>query len=178
MISVAHHLTADTSNSSCFPWYAIRTKSNYEKAAAMVLGSKGYEQYVPLYRSRRRWSDRIVEADRPLFPGYIFCRFDPTKRLAIVTTVGFVSIVSLGLEPAPISESEIEAVRLILRQNASAEPCPFLFEGQRVRVNRGSLEGLEGILRRKKSEWRIVVGVTMLQRSVSVEIDREWVSPI
>lgn len=160
------------------PWYGIRTKSNHERVAAVVLQSKGYEQYLPVYRRRQRWSDRIVETDRPLFPGYVFCRFDARKRLPIVSTPGVVSVVGFGNEPAPISESEIDAVRAVLRSGLIAEPCPFLREGQRIRVRRGSLEGLEGILLKKKSDWRIVVSVAMLQRSVAVEIDREWITTI
>jgi transcription antitermination factor NusG len=158
------------------PWYGIRTKSNHERVAAVVLQNKGYEQYLPVYRRWRRWSDRVVETDRPLFPGYVFCRFDARKRLPIVSTPGVVSVVGFGNEPAPISDSEIETVRAVLRSGLAAEPCPFLRDGQRIRVRRGSLEGLEGILLKKKSDWRIVVSVAMLQRSVAVEIDREWIA--
>ena len=160
------------------PWYGVRTKSNHERLAAAVLESKGYEQYLPVYRSRRRWSDRVVEKNRPLFPGYVFCRFDARKPLPIVSTPGVVSVVGFGNEPAPISDTEIEAVQTLLLSGLATEPCPFLHEGQRIRVNRGSLEGLEGILLKKKTDWKIVVSVTMLQRSVSVEIDREWITSI
>jgi len=160
------------------PWYGIRTKSNHERVAAAVLQNKGYENFLPVYRRRQRWSDRIVETDRPLFPGYVFCRFDARKRLPIVSTPGVVSVVGFGNEPAPVSDSEIDAVRAVLRSGLAAEPCPFLREGQRIRVRRGSLEGLEGILLKKKSDWRIVVSVAMLQRSVAVEIDREWITTI
>ncbi len=164
--------------SSLLPWYAIRTKANQEKAASLILDHKGFESYLPLYRTRRRWSDRTVEAELPLFPGYFFCHFDITKRLPIMTVPGVVSVLGFGKEPAPIPESEIEAVQTILRSGLVAEPGPFLYEGQRIRINRGSLEGLEGILLKKKSEWRMSVSVSMLQRSVSVEIDREWISTI
>jgi transcriptional antiterminator RfaH len=160
------------------PWYGIRTKSNYERLAAAVLESKGYEQYLPVYRSRRRWSDRVVEKDRPLFPGYVFCRFDARKSLPIVSTPGVVSVVGFGNQPAPIADTEIEAVQMLLQSGLATEPCPFLHEGQRIRVKRGSLEGLEGILLKKKTDWRMVVSVTMLQRSVAVEIDREWIDAI
>jgi transcription antitermination factor NusG len=160
------------------PWYGIRTKSNHERVASVVLQSKGYEQYLPVYRRRQRWSDRVVESDRPLFPGYVFCRFDARKRLPIVSTPGVVSVVGFGNEPAPISDMEIEAVRAVLHSGLAAEPCPFLREGQRIRVKRGALEGMEGILVKKKSDWRIVVSVAMLQRSVAVEIDREWITAI
>jgi transcription antitermination factor NusG len=178
LISVVDDVQRGSLSSSCFPWYAIRTKSNYEKLAATVLQSKGYEQYLPMYRSRRRWSDRTVEADQPLFPGYLFCRFDVTQRLPIVTTPGFVSIVSLGMQPAPIAESEIESVRMVLRRGLSTQPCPFLAEGHRIRVNSGPLRGVEGVLLRAGSQWTVVVSITMLRRSISVEVDREWVSAI
>ncbi len=171
-------LRYDIHGSSDLPWYSIRTKSNHEKVAAVVLENKGYEQFLPVYRRRRRWSDRIVETDQPLFPGYFFCRFDVKRRLPIMTTPGVISVVGYGKEPVPIANSEIEGIQAVLRSGIASEPCRYLSEGQRVRVNRGSLEGLEGILINKRSEWRMVVSVTMLQRSVSVEIDREWISTI
>lgn len=164
--------------SPSLPWYGIRTKPKHERVAASSLASKGYEQYLPVYRSRRRWSDRVVEMDQPLFPGYVFCRFDAKRRLPIISTPAVVSVVGFGPEPAPIADSEISAIQAVLRSGLAVEPCPFLREGQRIRVNRGSLEGLEGILLKKKSEWRMVVSVVMLQRSVSVEIDREWIHAI
>ncbi len=171
-------LQSADSGSSQLPWYGIRTRSNHEKIAARVLENRGYEQYLPVYRNRRRWSDRIIESEQPLFPGYVFCRFDSKKRLPIVTAPGVVSVVGIGKDPAPIEDSEIEAIQAVLRSGLATEPCPFVREGQRIRVTCGSLEGLEGILIHKKNEWRMVVSVNMLQRSVSVEIDREWITTI
>jgi transcription antitermination factor NusG len=170
----------DTAQETCnqFPWYALRTKSNQEKTAATILEHQGYELYFPVYRTRRRWSDRVVEAHVPLFPGYIFCRFDAKKRLPIISTPGIVSVVGFGNEPVAISDSEIDAVRTILHSGLSAGPCRFLREGQSIFIKRGPLAGLEGILLRKKSEWTMVVSITMLQRSVSVDIDREWITAI
>ncbi|MFL6546628.1 MAG: transcription termination/antitermination protein NusG [Candidatus Udaeobacter sp.] len=158
------------------PWFGLRTKSNQEKTAARVLQGKGFEHYLPVYRNLSRWSDRVVDQQRPLFPGYLFCRFDAKKRLPIITTPGVVSIIGFGKEPAPIPEQEIEAIHTILRSGLPSEPCPFLREGQRVRVVHGCLEGVEGILLKKKSQWRMVVGVEMIQRSLAVEIDREWIA--
>jgi transcription antitermination factor NusG len=160
---------------SFFPWYAIRTKSNREKIAALVLDSKGYAPYLPLYRSRRQWSDRIVEVEEPLFAGYVFCRFDPKQRLPIITTPAVVSVVSYGNEPAEILEAEIEAIRTVLRSGLPARPCPFLREGQGVEIKQGPLNGIEGILLKRKNESLLVISVTMLQRSVLVEIDQESV---
>ena len=159
-----------------FPWFALRTRSNFENVAALSLQNRGLKPYLPAYRNRRRWSDRIVVSDTPLFRGYVFCRFNPTDRLSVLTARGVVSIVSHGTEPAPVDEREIEAVQTILCSGLATEPCPFLRLGQTVRVVRGALTGVEGVLVRKKSDFRLVISVTMLQRSVSVEIEREWVS--
>jgi transcription antitermination factor NusG len=119
-----------------------------------------------------------VVTDTPLFQGYVFCRFDPLNRLPILTTTGVISIVGCGNEPASIDEQEIEAITAILRSGLVTEPCPFLREGQKVRVRRGALAGVEGILTKKKSDFRLVISVTMLQRSIAVEIDREWIEVI
>src|SRR5579875_1974030 len=97
------------------PWYGVRTRSNFEKTTASVLEAKGYQQYLPCYKVRRRWSDRTVETSLPLFPGYVFCRFDARLRLPIITSPGVVSIVGSGDEPAFIPDAEIEAVEAILR---------------------------------------------------------------
>src|SRR5581483_12032662 len=137
------------------PWYGVQTRSNCEKVAATVLDSKGYEHYLPVYRSKRRWSDRVVETDKPLFPGYVFCRFDAQQRLPVLTTPGVVSVIGFGREPAPIADSEIQAIQAVLSSGLAAEPHRFLHQGQRIRINRGSLEGLEGILVKQKNEWRM-----------------------
>lgn len=160
------------------PWFALRTRSNFEKVATIALTNKGMTPYLPTYRSRRRWSDRVVVADMPLFQGYVFCRFDPLNRLPILTTTGVISIVGCGTEPAPIDDQEMAAIETILHSGLATEPCPFLREGQKVRVRRGSLAGVEGILTKKKSDFRLVISVTMLQRSIAVEIDREWIEVI
>jgi len=159
------------------PWYGIRTRSRFEKIAAKVLENKGYVVYLPLLESRRRWSDRVAEVHFPLFAGYLFCRFDPVQRLPIVTTPGVVSIIGLGKEPEAIPEEEIEAVQAVLRSGLAVGPWPYLREGERVRIVKGALDGLEGVLVKKKSQWRIVVSINLLQRSVAAEVDRDWVRP-
>jgi transcription antitermination factor NusG len=159
-------------NAEHAPWYAIHTKSNCERMAALSLENKGYEQYLPLYRRR------VTEREAPLFPGYVFCRLDLRIPFRIVTTPGVVAIVGFGRHPMPISDAEVEAVQTVLRSGLAAVPCPFLFEGQFIRVVRGPLSGLEGILLKKKNELRMVVSVTMLQRSLSVEIDRDSITSV
>jgi transcription antitermination factor NusG len=134
---------------------------------------------MPCYRHRRRWTDRVIEIQSPLFPGYVFCRFDVLKRLPILTTPGVVSIVGVGKLPLAIPDDEIAAVETILRSELYAEPWPYLREGQRVRIDQGPLLGLEGVvIKKKQNEWRIVVSVTLLQRSIATEIDRDWIRAI
>jgi transcriptional antiterminator RfaH len=159
-----------------FPWYGVRTRSNCERIVSTGLQNKGFGAYLPVYHSRRRWSDRVVDSQLPLFPGYVFCRFDASKRLPVVSTPGVVSVIGFGNDPAPIPDHEIQAIETILKSGLATEPCPFLREGQRVRVTHGSLKDVEGILVKKKADWRLVVSVTMLQRSVSVELDGDCVT--
>lgn len=157
-------------------WFGVRTRSNQEKTAATMLEAKGFEPYLPSYSVRRRWSDRVVETTLPLFPGYVFCRFDVSQRVPVVSTPGVVSVVAFGNVPAPIDDSEIEAIQSLIQSGVTVQPHPYLREGQRVRVTNGPLEGVQGILIQKRSEWRMIVSITLLQRSISVEIDRDNLS--
>ena len=159
-----------------FPWFGIRTKSNQEKVAATALSRKGYQPYLPSYIVRRRRPERMITTERPLFPGYLFCRFDPTKRLPIITTTGIVSVLGIGNEPAPIPDHEMDAIEAVRNFGVGVRPCDFIQEGQRVRVTYGSLKGFEGFLVRAKNEYRLVISVTMLHRSISVEIDRDCIA--
>lgn len=159
-------------------WFALVVKPCHEKTAAMALRLKGYEELAPFFRIRRRWSDRVKELELPLFPGYVFCRFDPNARLPVLTTPCVSSVVGVGKTPAAVGETEIEAVKAIMRSGLRAAPWPYLEVGSRVRLEAGPLFGLEGILIRTKQEHRLVVSVTLLRRSVSVEVDRLWVTPV
>jgi transcription antitermination factor NusG len=154
-------------------WYALTVKPNHERAAAQALDSKGLETFVPLYRSRRRWSDRIKELDLPLFAGYVFCRFPGTERARILSTPGVNSVVGFGNKPAPVDEGEIRAVRTLVASGLPVGPWPFLRVGERVRVKAGPLCGVEGILTQVKDAWRVVVSIELLQRSIAAEVDRD-----
>jgi transcription antitermination factor NusG len=160
------------------PWFALRVRSRYENIVATILGGKGYEWFLPLYKSRRPWSDRIKEIQLPLFPGYVFCRFNVQHRLPILTTPGVVSVVGIGRRPVPIDEAEIAAIQAAVRSELPSRPWPFLEIGQRVRVEYGPLCGLEGILLDFKGHHRLVLSVILLQRSVAVDVDSAWVIPI
>ena len=161
-----------------FPWFAVRVKSNFERRVAASLVGKGLEAFLPEYETRRRWSDRYKTIDCPLFPGYLFCRIDLDRRLQIMATPGFLYIVSTGNTPAPIDEVELARIRVIVCSRVPALPWPSLAIGQRVRVESGPLSGVEGTLLRVGNRRRVYVGITLLRRGVSVEVDREWILPI
>lgn len=158
-------------------WYALQVRSNFEWIVNSVLANKEYEAFLPTYKTRRRWSDRTKEIEAPLFRGYTFCRFDATRRLPILTTPGVVSIIGSPAGPIEVDEREIASVRAMVASGAVVGPWPFLREGQFVAVERGPLSGVEGIIHSFKGQYRLIVSVTLLQRSVAVEIDRDWVRP-
>jgi len=158
-------------------WFAVQVRSRYENAVATCLSAKGYECFLPTYWSRRRWSDRIKDLELPLFPCYFFCRFDPKDRLPILKTPSLISIVGIAQNPVPVDDAEIEAVRTLVNSGLRHQPWPYVSIGQKVRIEYGALWGLEGILQSFKGRHRIVVSVTLLQRSVAAEIDSAWVTP-
>ena len=157
-----------------WPWYALQIRSRYEKYSAAWLDQKRYECFLPLSMSRRRWSDRIKEFEVPLFSGYLFCRFDVLHRLPILQTPGVRGIVGIGKTPVPVPDEEIAVIQRVVDSGVSAQPWPFLRVGQRVRIEQGPLAGLEGFIVSVRSHCQLVVSVTLLQRSVAVEIEPAW----
>jgi transcription antitermination factor NusG len=156
-------------------WYALRVKPNHEKSVATVLREKQFAEFLPLFRSQRRWSDRVKSVDLPLFPGYLFCRLnlDRDNRLPLLTTPGILYIVGRGKTPEPVAESEIQAIYSIALSGLPYAPYPSLVIGQKVRLEAGPLCGLEGVLTRIGNQFKVHVSVTLLQRSVSVEISAD-----
>jgi|ERR1700747_2246489 transcription antitermination factor NusG len=161
-----------------YPWFALQTRYRSENLVATQLRGKGYEPFLPVCKSRRRWSDRVKELELPLFPGYLFCRFNPLDRLPILVTPGVLQIVGTGKNPIPVDDAEIAAIQITIQSGVARQPWPFPQVGQRVRVEYGPLHGLEGILLSFKGSHRLVLSVTLLQRSVAVEIDESWARPI
>ena len=160
------------------PWYAVRVRPNYEKPVASALHGKGFQEFLPLIRSKRQWSDRVKIMDVPLFPGYLFCRLNLDERLPLLTTPGFLYLVGVGKNPEPVDEAEIAGIRAVLRSGLTVTPWPNLVVGQKLRLKHGPLRGLEGVLTRIANRHRIYVSVTLLQRSISVEVDPEWVQAV
>jgi transcription antitermination factor NusG len=161
-----------------FPWFALQVRTRQETGVAQQLRGQGYERFLPLYKLRKRWSDRIKEVDAPLFPGYLFCRFNPQDRLPILKTPGVIQIVGFNNGPAAVDESEIQSIQTLVTAGAPHQPWPFLAAGDRVRIESGPLLGLEGILIDVKRSHRLVLSVTLLQRSVAVEIDSALITAI
>lgn len=157
------------------PWYALQTRARHEKAVSNYLRLKGVEQFLPLYKSRREWSDRVRVVELPLFGGYIFCRLEPGSIVSVLNTPGVIHVLGYGTEPAPVPDGEIAAIRRLVESNAPVLPCPYLKEGALVRIRSGAMKGLEGRLERIKNHCRLVLSVHLLQRSVALEVDPECV---
>jgi transcription antitermination factor NusG len=170
--------TTDNSRTDKYPWFALQVRSRHESCVADYLNGQGYEWFLPLYKSRKRWSDRIKEVESPLFPGYLFCRFNQHDRLPILKTPGVIQIVGFNRVPAVVEESEVSALQTLMAAGVPNHPCPFLELGDKVRIESGPLRGLEGILLDFKGHHRLVLSVTLLQRSVAVEIDSALVTPV
>jgi len=159
-------------------WFAVRVRSRHEKTTAIGLRQRGLEEFLPLHTVRRRWSDRFMDVDEPFFPGYVFCRFDVRDRMPILSTPGVVSIVGIGKIAEPVDDAEIAALQGVVKSGCGAQPWPFLYVGQHVRIDAGPLAGMVGLLVEVKKSSRLVISVTLLQRSVAVQIDPLWAYPV
>lgn len=158
-------------------WWALYTRHQHEKVVADMLSAKGFEVFLPLYESTRRWKDRRKILSLPLFPCYLFVRGGLDRKLHVLTTPGVHMILYRGDQVAFVPEPEIEAIQRAVEGSLRVEPHPFLKCGSRVRVLRGALEGVEGILVRKKNLCRLVLSVDMLAQSVAVEVSACDVEP-
>src|SRR5579862_4229498 len=138
-----------------YPWFALRVRSKHERVTSLHLQRRGFEEFSPSYRAESQWSDRKKTTDRFLFPGYVFCRFNPRDRLPILTAPGVVGLVGFGDGPTPIPDIEIEQVRTMVQSGLLVTPWPFLELGQTVRLESGPLRGLEGIVEEVKGRLRL-----------------------
>ncbi|HLV95093.1 MAG TPA: UpxY family transcription antiterminator [Candidatus Acidoferrales bacterium] len=154
-----------------FRWYAAYTSANHEKRVAEQLGSRAVEHFLPVYASVRRWKDRRVTLQLPLFPGYVFVRMELRNRLQVLQIPGLARLVGFGASPVALPQDEIDALRTGLTAGLRAAPHPYLNVGRRARIKQGPLAGLEGILLRWKGNWRVVLSLDLIQRSVAVDVD-------
>lgn len=163
-------LPAQTSNPAC-NWYALYTRHQHEKVVTQTLTTKGFETLLPLYESVRRWKDRTKVLSLPLFTCYVFVKGGLERRPEIMNTPGIYELLSSGGQPIPIPAAEIEAIEQMMNSGLGFEPHPFLKIGEQVRIKRGPLAGLRGLLVRQKNIYRLVVSVEMLGRAASIEVD-------
>ena len=159
-------------------WYAAYTCAQHEKRVGEQLAQRDVEHLLPLYAAMHRWKDRRVRVDLPLFPGYVFVRLVLRDRLRVLQVPGVVRLVGFGGLPSALPDDQIEILRSGVADRLHVEPHPFLAVGRRVRIVRGPLAGLEGILRRKKNGLRFVLSVELIQRSVAVDVDAADVQPL
>jgi transcription antitermination factor NusG len=157
------------------PWFALQTKPRNERKIEHLLVQKRYQCFTPTYRQKRRWSDRTVEIDLPLFPTYVFCRFSSSALGKIISTSGVSKIVGFGGRPAEVAIEEIEALQLLSQSNFLREPWQYLPDGTLVRVETGPLAGVQGAICPYDNKRRLIMSVTLLQRSVAVQLDEDTV---
>ena len=159
-------------------WFALKVRTKNESTVEGILQGKNYETLLPTYTQVRRYSDRVKKVNAALYPGYVFCRFDPSHRLPILTTPSVEYIVGNGKQPRPVDDHEMGSIQRLVESGVSAQPWPYLREGQKVRIEEGSLSGIEGYLVSIKGNERLVLSVELLQRSVALQIDRLAVRPL
>jgi transcription antitermination factor NusG len=167
-----------TKSSNSFSWFALQIRSRWEGTTAALLRGKGLETLMPTYTTKRKWSDRFKVVESPLFPGYVFCRFDVHNRLPVLITPGVISVVGRGKTPVAVDEAEILAIQAAIGSGIHMEPWPYVEIGERVRIKDDVLDGMEGILTSFKGSHRVVISVTLLRRSVALEIDRSRITPL
>jgi len=159
-------------------WYAVYTSANHEKHVAEQMTARDVEHFLPLYTSVRRWRNGRVTLLRPLFPGYVFVHMALRERLRVQQIPGVAHLVGFDGTPAALPEQEVEALRTSLAGGIHAEPHPYLTVGRRVTVTNGPMAGLQGVLRRRKNNARLVVSLELIQRAMAVEIDEADLEPV
>lgn len=161
-------------------WYAVSTRSRHEKVAASLLEYQGISCFLPLVSEARIWSDRKQTVETPLFPGYLFVRIprNRTSQVCVLSVPGVVRLIGNHLGPQPIPDDQIEGVGLVLSRGARCVPHRFFNLGDRVRVTRGVLAGLEGTLSRIGSDSKLIISVEMIRQSIAVTIHSNDVEPV
>lgn len=159
-------------------WYAAYTYAKHEKKVAQQLEERSVESFLPTYRSVRRWKDRRKVLELPLFPSYVFVQLGVKNRLDLLRLPGVLGLVCFQGRPAPVEKAEIENLRHGLADRTIVHPHPYLKAGRKVRIRSGSMAGVEGVLIRKKDCTRVVLSISLLQRSVSIDIDEADVEAI
>ncbi len=159
-------------------WFAVLVDPKQTQLILMSLMQKGYEAFTPFQTVVRKWRDRTSELLVPAFPGYLFARLDVRFRLPVLTTPGVRGLVGYGKQPVPICEEEIAAVRRIMTSKLAAQSCPFPLAGTTVRLVKGPLAGLTGILMGQSKLHRVLIRVALIQRALAVDVESDWLGPL
>lgn len=159
-------------------WYAAYTRSRHEMISAEEMKRRAIEQFVPTYEAVRRWKDRQKRLSLPLFPGYVFVRIALDERRRVLVIPGVVRLVGFGDRPVPLDDDEIEKLRSLLSHRAHMQPHPYLKAGRTIRILRGALAGLEGVLIRRKGRVRLLMSIELIRCSATIEVDAADVEPI
>ena len=157
-------------------WFALSVTVRHEKTVSQILRNKGFETFLPLYTRRHQYARRVREFEMPLFPGYLFCHLDPRARLPILTTPGVLRMVGAGKLPIPVESSEILSLKTAVDAGLPMTPHPFWQSGQRGRITVGPLAGVQGLIVKVRNSVRLILSVTLLQRSVLLEVDADCVT--
>lgn len=159
-------------------WFAAYVNSHHEKRVVLHFAERQIESFLPLYSARHRWKNRCaMNLELPLFPNYVFVHIDPQKRVGVLEVPGVLSLVGFGRTLAPLADLEIEAIRSAVGQRA-IEPHPYLVVGDRVRIKAGPMAGMEGVLVRKKNNFRVVLALDVIMKCVAVEVDADDLEPV
>lgn len=171
-------LATSTPDGGTAHWYAAYTFAHHEKRVTQQLQERRIQSFLPTYVSVRRWKDRRKRLELPLFPSYVFVQVNEQNRLDLLRLPGVLGLVCFQGRPAPVANAEIENLRRGQLEGIVVHPHPYLKVGRKVRVRSGSMAGVEGVLVRMRDRARVVLSISILQRSVSVDIDEADVEPV
>lgn len=158
-------------------WFAFRVRPRHEKSVSQALRQRGCSEFLPLMREKRRWANRLRYVDIPMFPGYVFSLVNRFSLLPVLSIPGVMDVVRAGSAPIAANRDEIEALRFAINSEVPMERCGFIEIGNSVQIIEGPLTGLKGILVNIRKSQRLVLSVSLLCRSVLIEIDNDWVAP-
>jgi transcription antitermination factor NusG len=169
---------SEVESSSHTLWYAAYTRANHERRVAQQLAERGVENFFPQYESVRNWKDRKVRLQMALFPGYVFVHLALQNRLQVLQVPGVACLVGFAGRPVAVPEEEFGRIRGFLKLGVRVEPHPYLKSGARVRVRRGPLEGMHGIVVHRKNRSRLVISIELIQRAVAVDVEETDVESV